>query len=211
MSVRFCSASDEDEGERVNISTRANESKLPAIKSLIGERELFLRFVERRIGDRAVAEDLLQSAYVRAIDQVESLRNEESVRAWFYRLLRNAVIDFYRHRAVEERVIRPMADGFDAPAQVVEERKICRCMVRAVDCLKPEYADVLRAVELTDSDAGAVEAYAHRVGITPGNAAVRAYRARKALVKSIQHTCGSCAGAGCLDCTCMEPARHHQG
>jgi RNA polymerase sigma-70 factor (ECF subfamily) len=181
------------------------------VADLMEDRERFLRFVERRVHDPAMAEDLLQSAYMRAVAQSDSLRDRELAKAWFYRMLRNAVIDYYRHRAVENRVAVQMPDGFDAAAVTVEQLNICGCMDRAVDRLKPEYAEILREVELAGGDSATVEAYAQRAGITPGNAAVRAYRARKAMAKSLTHTCGSCAGAGCLDCTCVHPRGDHQG
>lgn len=173
---------------------------------LSGRRDEFLGFVVRRVGDRSTAEDLLQLAYTRAIERMDSLGNPEMARAWFYRILRNIVVDFYRHRAMETKLMEPMEATFDTPIEVPEQANICRCMDRAVERLKPEYAQVLREVELAEDDSATIEAYARREGITPGNAAVRAFRARKAMAKSLQHTCGSCAGAGCLDCTCAEPS-----
>ena len=159
--------------------------------------------MQRRVSDHAVAEDLLQIAYSRAMERLGSLKDVESARAWFYRVLRNVVIDFYRRNAVEARLLEPMGDEFDAVEPETEQRNICKCMDRAVDRLKPEYAQILLEVELAEGDGASIEAYAEREGITPGNAAVRAFRARKAMAKSLHHTCGSCAGAGCLDCSCV--------
>ena len=51
----------------------------------------FLRFVERRIGNRAVAEEIVQDAFVRSLDRGGEIR--DSVVGWFYGVLRNAVID----------------------------------------------------------------------------------------------------------------------
>ncbi|MDE1175459.1 MAG: sigma-70 family RNA polymerase sigma factor [Edaphobacter sp.] len=174
------------------------------IEELLAEREQFLGFVQRRLNDRAAAEDLLQTVYLRALAQVEGLRDLAAGRAWFYRMLRNAIIDDYRRRAVETRVVEPMAEGFDAAAIPVIQPNLCRCMDRAVDAMKPEYADALRGIDLTE---GGVDRYAQGAGITTGNAAVRVFRARKALAKSLQQICGSCAGAGCLDCSCAQPTQ----
>ena len=194
----------------VQAISRATETDL-AVASLIEERSRFLQFVERRISDRAAAEDLLQAAYARAVAQAGTLRDGEAARAWFYRILRNAAIDFYRHRAFENRVVSAMPDDFDAAEPPRAEDNTCQCIHHAVDQLKTEYAEVLREVELADQDTGSLESYAARTGITTGNASVRAHRARKALMKSLQHTCGSCAGAGCLNCTCAQPLSDHQG
>jgi RNA polymerase sigma-70 factor (ECF subfamily) len=66
---------------------------LSTVRSLLANQSAFLGFLERRVGDRATAEDLLQAALERSLDQMQSLRDEESVIAGFYRMLRNAVID----------------------------------------------------------------------------------------------------------------------
>jgi RNA polymerase sigma-70 factor (ECF subfamily) len=59
---------------------------------LVANQSELLSFVESRVGTRAVAEDLLQDAFVRAAHSVET-HSEESILAWFYRALRNAAVD----------------------------------------------------------------------------------------------------------------------
>src|SRR5580692_8772497 len=49
----------------------------------------FLQFLRGRLGDRATAEDILQTAYVKAMQHGAVLRDAESTVAWFYRILRN--------------------------------------------------------------------------------------------------------------------------
>jgi len=65
------------------------------VEVLVENHREFLAFLERRVGSREVAEDLLQEAFVRSLDKVPLDANESAV-AWFYRVLRNAVIDHYR-------------------------------------------------------------------------------------------------------------------
>jgi RNA polymerase sigma-70 factor (ECF subfamily) len=69
--------------------------------------------------------------------------------------------------------------------------------------LEPKYKEALESVELGEL---AVKDYAAQAGISPSNAGVRLYRARRALLERVQRCCGSCAEHGCLDCTCG--ARH---
>src|SRR5258706_9301283 len=69
-----------------------------AVAVLVDNHREFLKFLERRVGSRAVAEDILQEAFVRGLDRLQSLRDDESAVAWFYRILRNAVIDYHRRR-----------------------------------------------------------------------------------------------------------------
>jgi len=159
----------------------------------------FLAFLQTRVESRAAAEDILQSAFVKGLQRGSELRDDEGAVAWFYRVLRNAVIDHYRHRASTERAKE--AWGQEFVAQVTPELKdeICQCVSGLLETLKPEYRDALRIVDL---DEGSLNDLAEQAGITSGNAAVRVHRAREALRKQVRVVCGSCAEHGCLDCHC---------
>src|ERR1043165_7052914 len=73
----------------------------PVLDVLLANHREFLRYVERRVGDRALAEEILQDAFVRSLDRIEEIR--ESAVGWFYRVLRNAVIDQQRRRKAAYR------------------------------------------------------------------------------------------------------------
>jgi RNA polymerase sigma factor, sigma-70 family len=173
-----------------------------AISTLIDRRRRFLQFVVRRVKDYTVAEDILQAAYARAFNQQNSLRSNDSITAWFYRILRNAIIDYYRRRDVEGRVLELLSPEADRSAEPTAIASICHCIHRALDRVKPEYGQVLREVDLAVEVPYALKSYAERVGITVGNAAVRAHRARQAVKQQLLKTCGPCAQAGCLNCSC---------
>src|SRR5688572_16811454 len=76
---------------------------------LVENHRQFLGFLERRLNDRALAEDILQDAFVKSIEKSDEIRDETSSIAWFYRLLRNAVIDHYRRNATRSRALEGLA------------------------------------------------------------------------------------------------------
>src|ERR1700712_4144614 len=84
-----------------------------ALQTLLDRRAGFLAFVQRRVADPALAEDILQAAYMRALERSSGLRENDSAVAWFYSVLRNAVIDFYRRRATESKVLDLSASELD--------------------------------------------------------------------------------------------------
>lgn len=175
------------------------------LQSLLDLRRRFLGFVERRVNDRAAAEDILQSAYVRALDTHGQLRDDESAVAWFYRILRNAIIDHYRRRTTEEAGLERWARELETETEpdMALFETTCQCIAGALDTLTPSYASFLREVDLEEAS---LATYAKAHGITAGNAAVRAHRARAALRKELIRCCGSCADHGCLDCSCRAKA-----
>jgi RNA polymerase sigma factor (sigma-70 family) len=171
------------------------------VARLVANHREFLAFLQSRVGSRAIAEDILQDAFVRGIGKIGDLRDDESAVAWFYRLLRNAVIDRQRRDAAAGRRLDALAAELDDAVEPAVELRgaVCQCVARLADTLKPEYAQALRRIEV---DGVAVKDYAAEVGITSGNAAVRVFRAREALKKQVVRSCGTCAEHGCRDCTC---------
>lgn len=172
------------------------------LRALVDNHASFLAFLTRRVGRRDVAEEILQEAFVRSIARGSTLRDGELATAWFYRLLRNALVDHHRRRAAEQRALEAVAgEPLPAPPEPDEELMgaVCTCVGALASGLKPEYAEALRQVEIHGES---VQSYAAATGITPGNAAVRLHRARDALRRRLATSCGTCAAHGCLDCTC---------
>jgi RNA polymerase sigma factor (sigma-70 family) len=170
-----------------------------AVQNLVTNRHEFLAFLERRVGSRAVAEDILQEAFARSLSKAEQLENEESAVAWFYRILRNAVTDYQRRSGAAARKLDELSRELSDPAEPEMETAVCQCVKGLAATLKPEYAAVLQAVEV---EGVAVKDFAEAAGITASNAAVRVFRAREALKLQLKRCCGSCADDQCRDCTC---------
>lgn len=176
---------------------------------LVESHARFLAFLERRVSSRAVAEEILQDAFVRALDRGHTLREDESATAWFYRTLRNAIVDHHRRRDAEaratERAALEAAPSTSSAPDEELEATVCGCMHALLDTLEPSHADIVRSVDLGDEN---VPDYATRTGITKNNAGVRLHRARKALLARLVECCGTCATHGCLDCQCGQPRAH---
>ena len=179
------------------------------LEVLVENHRRFLAFLERRVGSRAEAEDILQDAFVRSLekDRVDTLRDPQAVIPWFYRLLRNAVIDHHRHRGAEDRALAYAAGTADEAEPGADEMlrdEVCACVAALVETLKPEYATAIKRVDL---DGAAVAEFAREAGITANNAGVRLHRAHEALRRQLALCCGTCATHGCLDCHCGGPNR----
>ncbi len=172
-----------------------------ALSRLVESRQQFLSFLRKRVQPEAAAEDILQAAFVRSLEKGGALRDEESVVAWFYRLLRNAIIDYYRERGSSERVSGQLVAHLKDHQEPDDlfRGDICQCVIGLLDAVKPEYREAIQAVDLND---GSLADLAASAGITPNNAAVRVHRAREALRKQVTTACGVCATHGCIDCTC---------
>jgi RNA polymerase sigma factor (sigma-70 family) len=180
-----------------------NETSPSIVERLVANHREFHRFLERKLGDSALAEDILQEAFVTGLAKVGAIRDEDSARAWFYRVLRNAVIDHARRRATTNRRLEAFAHELETSDEQPETvDQVCQCVARLASTLKPEYADAVQRIEV---EGMSVKDFAESVGISSGNAAVRVFRAREALRNQVVRSCGTCAEHGCLNCSCSPP------
>ncbi len=178
----------------------AAEPPVP-VATLLENHRAFLRYLERRVGDRTLAEDILQDAFAKVVARPEQAPADEAIVPWFYRTLRNAAIDQFRRRGAADRAHEAFARELHAHEAPASEMKteICACVSRLAATLKPEYAEALEAIEIAGTP---VKAFAEQKGLSASNAAVRVFRAREALKKRVTESCGTCAEHGCLNCTC---------
>jgi RNA polymerase sigma-70 factor (ECF subfamily) len=177
------------------------EATSPALPVLLEHHARFLAFLTSRVGHIQTAEEILQTALARIIER-DPLVDEENVSAWFYRVLRNAIADYYRRQAAESRALdawRTEQTGLKDDDDL--QRTACACLGELIPRLKPEYAELLARVELGGES---LQEAAKSLAITPNNASVRLHRARQALKQQLEATCRACATHGCLDCTCQE-------
>lgn len=175
---------------------------------LVENHRQFLAFLERRLGDRALAEDVLQDAFVKSLEKGDDVRDETSSVAWFYRTLRNAVIDHYRRNSTRSRALETLAREMEHAAEPPHELRgeICGCVARLASTLKPEYEQAIRRIDIEGTP---VQDFAAESGITANNASVRVFRAREALRRQVKTSCGTCAEHGCLECSCGKAKHAH--
>ena len=190
------------EPHQYNLDMDTAETTAP-VATLLENHRAFLRYLERRVGDRALAEDILQDAFAKVVARPDLAPDDDAIVPWFYRTLRNAAVDHFRRRGAAERMHESFArelESRESPS-VEMEAEICACVSRLAATLKPEYAEALDAIEIGGTP---VKAFAERKGLSAGNAAVRVFRAREALKRRVTESCGTCAEHGCTNCTCKQ-------
>ncbi len=171
-------------------------------RALVDNHRRFLAFLERRVGSQAVAEELLQAAYVRTLEKGGALRDGESAVAWFYRLLRNALIDHYRKQAAEGRALeREAREATEAGAgSGAEDRPSAPAWASCCPHSSPSTPSCCGRWTWRSA---ACPRWPRRPASPPNNAGVRLHRARQALKRQLERSCGTCATHGCLDCSCQ--------
>jgi RNA polymerase sigma-70 factor (ECF subfamily) len=174
----------------------------PAIvRSLAEAHDSIRQFLRRALRDDAEADDVMQEFYLRVLTRSSQIKREESARAWLRRVLRSVLNDHFRRQAARRRAEADFArkEAAIPPTEADFDTVACLCLYKVLPALKPEYAEVLRRVDLAEESR---EAVATVLGLTAGNLTVRLHRARRALQRVLELTCETCPIHGYLDCGC---------
>jgi RNA polymerase sigma factor (sigma-70 family) len=175
------------------------------IQRLLENESSFRQFVRRRVGDEAIAEDILQQSFTRAVERSHLLNKEQSALAWFYQILRHTVADYYRSHGAEARrneaFLRELTISGNHQEPSPDELKAtaCACLYGLLPTLHGNYAELIKRIDLDGESPAQV---AKELKISRNNLTVRLHRARQALRTSLEDACGICSRHGCLNCTC---------
>jgi RNA polymerase sigma factor (sigma-70 family) len=138
-------------------------------------------------GDTAL--DLLQDTFVKAWERLRQCRDREHVRAWLFRIFRNAMLDWrrdVRRTEVPIAAVAEPADGEDWP----ERQALGDAIGSALAGLPP----ILREAFLLRHDAGhSFEEISETTGISLSAAKMRVVRAREALREALAPDYGAAA------------------
>jgi len=188
-----------EEEQEATLKTDKVATDSGRVERIAAHQSRFLSFLSARVEDTATAEDILQSAYLKAVEHGSEIRDDESTVAWFYRILRNAVTDHYRRRTARTSAHEAFASEAPVSYEAQMTQTVCACIGDVIHDLKSEYRT---AIEQVDLGGMTVEAFAQSQATSANNASVRLHRARKAVAKKLTTVCGACAEHKCLDCTC---------
>jgi len=187
-----------------DVKSRSAEANLEASKStpldlvhkLMADRVAYLGFLRGRVRSGADAEDILQQALVKASQHAPDLKDPSRLRAWFFQILRRTLADDRAQSALRDAKLAALAiEMEEAPGEVA----LCGCSLGQLERIRPEYADILRRVDIEEQALGEV---AQSLGVTVNNATVRLHRARKALREQLRTFCGTDSARACADCGC---------
>ncbi|HKF85712.1 MAG TPA: sigma-70 family RNA polymerase sigma factor [Candidatus Limnocylindrales bacterium] len=99
------------------------------------------RFLRSLTRDDALAEDLVQEAFLRLTSEIAAGRQPANPGAWLWRVGRNLATSHARHAAVESRsawrLVGPDTD--EAPEHAIVRAERDRAVGRAVACLPPAH------------------------------------------------------------------------
>ena len=144
-------------------------------------------FIRSRVRDDATADDLTQEALLKVYRSRETLRDEQRIEAWLYRVARTTIVDYYR-RQQRGREEPAEADLAAEPADEVAALRasVIVSMKRFLLELPEAYREPVRLAELEGLPLAKI---ALRMGLSLTAVKSRVRRGRAMLKKKLQDCC----------------------
>lgn len=149
------------------------------------------RYLERYVGDRAVAEDLLQETLMRMNKGLSSFAGRSSIKTWAFSIASRVAADYFRHPERKARVVElnEVAELVDAD-RAFDERMVVdemnECVRGVIDSLPDPYR---AALILHDLEGLSAEQTAEIADCSVASAKIRIHRARLRLKEALKDQC----------------------
>jgi RNA polymerase sigma factor (sigma-70 family) len=148
--------------------------------------------------ESAMAEDVLQEAYLRTLDGRARFSEKSSAKTWFFAVIKRVAADMYRtskrRSALELQVVdstRALAldvsatTAEDAAYDLAQQRESSRQLREALMQLPPRQREVLHLVFYAEFT---IEEAARTLGIRIGSARTHYHRGKSRLAELLEHT-----------------------
>jgi RNA polymerase sigma-70 factor (ECF subfamily) len=134
----------------------------------------------RLLGNADDAEDLVQDAFVRALERLHTFDDNRDFAPWFFRLLINTGLNARKARA--RRTMEPeppdLPSPADGPLQLLERLEVRERFTAALDALSPRQRLIVSMFEV---DGLTTAEIADALGITPETVRWHHHQARRVL------------------------------
>jgi RNA polymerase sigma-70 factor (ECF subfamily) len=144
-----------------------------------------LKFIQSRVPDPSAADDILQEVFLRIHSRIDTLKENNKLNGWIYKITRNAIIDYYRSQKrmeeLPEILTYPDSDPSDKTRQ-----EIGSWIQPMIQMLPDEYRDALVMSEiegLTQKEVG------KKLGLSLSGAKSRIQRGRKMVREMLLQCC----------------------
>lgn len=166
-------------------------TEIPLASILAEVAQPVLRYLERYVGNRAIAEDLQQETLVRIARGIAAFDGRSSVKTWAFAIANRVAADYFRQPERRRQIVE-LDEAMDAidPGRDIDERVIedemNQCVRQVIDSLPDNYR---AALILYDLEELSIEQTAEICQCSIANAKVRIHRARRRLKDALNKQC----------------------
>lgn len=143
------------------------------------------QYIVKKVQNKDIANDISQEVFIKLHQNLSSLREEQKVTAWLFRIAHHQIMDYFRSHK------KKVQHGFFIKENISENTKdvtkdLATCMHSMIDALPDKYRE---AVRLADIEGLSQKELAIRLGISYSGAKSRVQRGRVALKELFLQCC----------------------
>jgi len=135
-------------------------------------------FVLKRVGDKAITDDIVHDVFLKVQSKLGHLHHEEKISSWIFSIAKNSIIDHFRRESI---AINPIDLHWESDVTTLNECA-SQCVQETLATLPFKYREVL---ELTDMQSVSQLQLAERLQISYSGAKSRVQRARRMLREKV--------------------------
>lgn len=149
-----------------------------------------LRYLQKHLPGHE-AQEILNDVFLDAMDALPTLKHEDNISAWLYKLAHNKMVDYYRKQKIKSVLLSQMpflellAKEIDQPEFQLEKNKIRDKIENTLRSMSGNYEQILR---MHYEDQLPVKAIALALHVSFKTAESRLYRARQCFMQTYERT-----------------------
>ena len=149
------------------------------------------RYLQRLVGDRATADDLLQETLLKIARALPGFEGRSSVKTWAFTIATRVATDHFRRPHSRARMVEIDETGIPLVLDAeIDQRLVIdemnTCVRRVIDSLPEDYRTALVLHDLEEQTAAQV---ADIAGCSIATAKIRIHRARRRLKQALNDEC----------------------
>jgi len=143
------------------------------------------RFIENRVKDKFLADDILQEVFIKIYSRIDTLKDTDKLQSWMFQITRNALIDHYRKfKNVEELSDENISTDWDT--NDTEKKDLSACLLSLINSLPTKYSE---ALVMSEIDGLKQKEVADKQGLSLSNAKIRVQRGRVMMKELLTEGC----------------------
>lgn len=144
-----------------------------------------LSFIQKRVSDPVMAEDILQEVFIKIHNNIDSLQEGKKIKAWLFQITRNTIIDTYR-RTNKTKDLETQITDLEDENEDQAMMDIQSCIVPMIKSLPEDYRDALLLSELNGLSQ---KELSEKLKISYSAAKSRVQRGRLLLKEALSNCC----------------------
>lgn len=143
-------------------------------------------FILSRVSDDALADDILQDAFIKIHSRIDTLKDNTKIESWIYQITRNTIIDHFRGQKNVSNEIQESIEEFNESPDNNPHQEVASGLKTMINELPERYR---QALLLTEFQGLTQKELAQHLGLSVSGAKSRVQRARQKLKDMLMQCC----------------------